>query len=74
MKMIQNQKLDKSSRVGNLEWCKCGECNIEKKEIDCQEVDAPISKSDCENMSSVIKSIDFERLYINELILKNVLT
>ena len=23
--------LGKSSRVGNLEWCKCGECNIEKR-------------------------------------------
>ena len=23
----------KKSRVGNLEWCKCGECNIEKREL-----------------------------------------
>ena len=55
--------LEKSSRVGNLEWCKCGECNIEKREIDClccQEVDALNSKFDRENMSCVIKSIQFE--------------
>ena len=53
----------KSSRVGNLEWCKYGECNIEKREIDClccQEVDALNSKFDRKNMSCVIKSIEFE--------------
>ena len=69
--------LEKSSRVGNLEWCKCGECNIEKREIDClccQEVDALNSKFDRENMSCVIKSIEFETLCINKLVLENVLT
>ena len=41
--------LEKSSTVGYFEWCKCGECNIEKREIDClccQEVDALNSKFD----------------------------
>ena len=55
--------LEKSSRVGNRELCKYGECNIEKREIDClccQEVDALNSKFDRENMSCVIKSIQFE--------------
>ena len=69
--------LEKSSRVGNLEWCKCGECNIEKREIDClccQEVDALNSKFDRENMSCVIKSIEFETLCINKLVLEKVLT
>ena len=54
--------LEKSSRVGNLEWCKCRECNIEKRGIDylrCQEVDALNSKFDRENMSCVIRSIEF---------------
>ena len=64
--------LEKSSRVGNLEWCKCGECNIEKREIDC--LCYQNSKFDCENMSCVIKSIEFETLCINKLVLENVLT
>ena len=69
--------LEKSSRVGNLEWCKCEECNIEKREIRClccQEADALNSKFDRENMSCVIKSIEFETLYINKHVLENVLT
>ena len=69
--------LEKSSRVGNFEWCKSGECNIEKREIDClcsQEVDVLNSKFDRENMSCVIKSIEFEMLCINKLVLQNVLT
>ena len=68
--------LGKSSRVGNLEWCKCGECNIEKREIDClccQEIDALSDKFDRENMSCVIISIEFETLCINKLVLENVL-
>ena len=71
--MIQNQKQE-SSRVGNLEWCKCGECNIEKREIDClfcQEVDALSGKFDRENMSCVIISIEFETFCINKLVLEN---
>ena len=69
--------LEKSSQVGNLEWCKCEECNIEKREISClccQEADALNSKFDRENMSCVIKSIEFETLYINKHVLENVLT
>ena len=69
--------LEKSSRVGNLEWCKCGECNIEKREIDClccQEVDALNSKFDRKSMSCVIESNEFETLCINKLVLENVLT
>ena len=68
--------LGKSSRVGNPEWCKCEECNIEKREIDClrcQEVDALGSKFDRENMSCVIKFIEFETLCISKLVLENVL-
>ena len=69
--------LEKSSRVANLEWCKCGECNIEKREIDClccQDVEGLYSKLDRENMSCVIKSIEFETLCIKKLVLENVLT
>ena len=69
--------LEKSSRVGNLQWCTCGECNIEKRDIDClccQEIDALNSKFGRENTSCVIKSIEFETLSINKLVLENVLT
>ena len=64
--------LEKSSTVGYFEWCKCGECNIEKREIDC--LSYQNSKFDCENMSCVIKSIEFETLYINKFVLENILT
>ena len=68
--------LEKSSRAGNLEWCKCGECNIEKRGIDClccQEVNVLNSKFDRKNISYIIKFIEFETLCINKLVLENVL-
>ena len=63
--------LEKSSTVGNLEWCKCGEYNIEKREIDC--LCYQNSKFDCKNMSCVIKPIEFETLCINKFVLENIL-
>ena len=66
--------LKKSSRVGNLEWCKSVECNIEKREIDClccQEYQISNIKFDRENMSCVTKSIEFETLCIKKFVLEN---
>ena len=83
MKMIQNQKLT-SRKVAELEIFNGANVesvrnveNTEKREIDClhcQEVDTLNSKFDCENMSCVIKYIEFEMLCINKLVLENVLT
>lgn len=66
-----------NSRVGHIDWCKCGECRVETREIDClccQEVDALNSKFDTEVMNCIIQSKDFDTLCCNETVLKNVLT
>ena len=62
--------------AGNLEWCKHLKRSIEEREIDClccQEVVAINSKFDQEYIDCVTKSIDFETLCINKLVLTNVL-
>ena len=49
-------------RLGNLDWCKCRKCLVEKSEIDCLccfEVHALNSKFDTENISSIIQSKEF---------------
>ena len=70
--------LDSRTRVGNLEWCKCGgKCLIESREIDClccQEVDALNSKFDNETIDCVTESVGFETLCTNKLVLTNILT
>lgn len=64
------------AQVGNREWCKCFKCLIEEREIHClgcQEVDTLNSKSDHEDIVCTTKSPEFETLYINELVLMNIL-
>ena len=64
-------------RVGHLDWCKCRNCFVAKREIDCLccfEVHALNSKFDTENISCIIQSKEFEMLCMSEILLKNVLT
>ena len=64
-------------RFGNLDWCKCGNCLVEKREIDCLccfEVHALNSKFDTETISCIIQSKEFETLCKSEIVLKNVIT
>ena len=45
-------------RLGILDWCKCGNCLVGKREIDCLccfEVHALNSKFDTENISCIIQ-------------------
>ena len=66
-----------SVRVGNLDWCKCGNCLVGKREINCLccfEVHVLNSKFDTENISCIIQSKEFEMLCTSEIVLKNVLT
>ena len=46
-------------RVRNLDWCKCGNCSVGKRETDCFccfEVHALKNKFDYENVSCIIQS------------------
>ena len=64
-------------RVGNLNWCKCGSCHKEKREIDClccQKVSALNFAFDKETIDCIVNSNEFKTLCLNELVLKNVLT
>lgn len=64
------------TRVGHLDWCKCGHCKIETREIDClccKEVDALNSKFDNEQMPCITHSEEFKTLCTNKTVLKNVL-
>ena len=63
--------------VGNLDWCKCGNCLVGKREIDCLccfEVHALNSKFDTENISCIIQWKEFKMLCTSGIVLKNVLT
>ena len=64
-------------RVGNLDWCKCGNCLVGKREMDflyCFEIYALNSKFYTKNISCIIQSKEFEMLCTNEIVLKSVLT
>ena len=68
--------LEDKVRVGNLDWCKCENCLVGKREIDCLccfEVHALNSTFDTENISCIIQSKEFEMLCTSEIVLKNVL-
>ena len=64
-------------RVGNLDWCKCKNCRVETREIDClccNEVDALNSKFDAEQpLDCITRSEEFKMLCTNKTVLKNVL-
>ena len=64
-------------RVGNLDWRKCGNCLVWKREINCLcclEVNALNSKFDTKSISCIIQSKEFEMLCTSEIVLKTVLT
>ena len=70
-------ELNGDTRVGNLEWCHCHECQKEEREIDClccQEVAALNSKFDAENINCVVQSSEFATLCLDKTVLNNVLT
>ena len=62
-----------NTRVGNLNWCNCGNCVFEKMEINClccQEVHALNSKFDNKVICYVTESNEFEMLCTSEIVLK----
>ena len=68
---------DNNLRVGNLDWCKCGNCLLGKRDLDCLwcfEVHALNSRFDTKDISCIIQSKEFEMLCTCEIVLKNVLT
>ena len=75
--MIQKQTSKKVAEFEILNDANVGSVIQKKKEIDClccQEVEALNSKFDRENMSCVIKPIEFETLCINKPVPEKVLT
>lgn len=71
----ENYVVQENSRVGNVDWCKCGgNCKIEKRDIDClccQEVHALNLKFDAENnIRCITESKDFEILCTNKTVLE----
>ena len=66
---------DANRRSGNKEWCQCGTCKKEIREIDClccQEV-ATISVDKFESQKCITLSQQFKTLCLEKLVLKNVL-
>ena len=62
-----------NTRVGNLNWCNCGNCVLEKREIDflcCQDVHALNSKFGNEDICCVSESKEFKMLCTSEIVLK----
>lgn len=68
---------EQEGRVANLDWCTCGFCKRESREIDCiccQEVSALNCVFDKDNICCVLGCNEFKTLCLNEVVLKNVLT
>ena len=66
---------DANRRSGNKEWCQCGTCKKEIREIDClccQEV-ADISDEKFESQKCITLSQQFKTPCLENLVLKNVL-
>ena len=66
---------DANRRSRNIEWCQCGTCKKEIREIDylcCQEV-AAISDDKFESQKCITLSQQFKTLCLEKLVLKNVL-
>ena len=64
------------SEVTNLDWCTCGNCKNEKREIDClfcQEVDGLKGIFHNEQIKGAVMLEEFKSLCLNKVVLKNVL-
>ena len=62
--------------VTNLDWCTCGNCKNEKREIDClfcQEVDCLKGIFHNEQVKGAVMFEEFKSLRLNKVVLKNVL-
>lgn len=62
-------------RRGSKDWCKCGHCKKEIREIDCLcclEVDA-ISEEKFENQNCITLCTEFKTLCLEKFVLQNVL-
>ena len=65
---VDNNDIDGNSRVGSLEWCTCGQCILEKRDIDClccQEVAALNEFFDKENVGCITENSEFKTLCLN---------
>ena len=65
------------TRVTNLDWCTCGNCKNEKREIDClccKEVDALNGIFHNKQVKCAVMCEEFKTLCLNKFVLKNVLT
>ncbi|XP_057303347.1 P2X purinoceptor 7-like [Hydractinia symbiolongicarpus] len=65
---------EEKTRTGNTEWCTCGKCKVEQRDIDClccQEVGALQDK--IEQQLCVTQLDQFKTLCLNADVLKNVL-
>ena len=69
--------LEDNVRGGTLDWRKCGNRLVGKREIDCLccfQVHALNSKFDTKNISYIIQSRELKMLSTTEIVLNNVLT
>ena len=65
------------TRVANLDWCTCGNCKNEKREIDClccQKVDAINGIFHNKQVKCAVMCEEFKTLCLNKVVLKKVLT
>ena len=72
---IESKSSEHENRVGNTSWCSCEKCCIETREVDClccKEVPA-ISEKQFENHVCVTDSIEYSKLCLEPIVLKNVL-
>jgi len=64
-----------AERIGNLVWCSCSQCSIEKREIDClccHEVSA-VSEEQFDGKQCITFTDEFKTICLNKTVLKNVL-
>ena len=62
-------------RIGNIDWCTCGSCYVENRDIDClccKEVPA-ISETQFDGNLCVTNAEEFKTLCLKASVLKNVL-
>ena len=71
----KENKNDQLGRVGNKDWCKCGQCKRETREIDslcCTEVPA-IIEDKFQGKKCITLAYKFELLCLNKTVLKILL-